>query len=510
MKPIKKGSSVLGLDISSDFIKIAELELTQEGVKINSFGSTKTPPESIKEGVIVNPKSVADAISALLSKNGIQTKNVIASARSPHALLRLSRLPFMSEEQLRVALQREIAQYTVFKGKDPKFDTHIVEEMTEAGARKINVLFAVISKKLCDSYLKTLELAGLDLTSIDISTLAILRSLSGTTLKTSGMRATMLVSVNQEGIDMCILKGEKIRFCHTIKIDTGQVAKDADGFVDKIVSAFKLVLNFYQAKYAGGEEISRMVLTCDSYPCLTLKEKLGQILKDVNIEIGNPAGNIKINENRISPDKAKQLSSFTCAMGCALQVEWLSSYPVRLNLIPRERFEKAELTKATRFLNIMLGTTLAIFLVLIATLFTNNKVLQHKDYELRQELEKRNPLLMKVNSIFNEREEVEKLIESRLMFLSAVSFATVPWDSILINALAKVPKGLWVVRIISEGNNIRIAGRASSEEPIYKFIKSMNNSFYFISAKLIASQNMQVEDREELEFLIGCDLRFEE
>lgn len=55
--------SVVGVDIGSSSIKIVQAEPTRQGVHISHVTICPTPSNSIKEGVVVNVKEVADAIS---------------------------------------------------------------------------------------------------------------------------------------------------------------------------------------------------------------------------------------------------------------------------------------------------------------------------------------------------------------------------------------------------------------------------------------------------------------
>ena len=505
---IRKNEPVLGIDISNDLIKVVELEAVSDTVKINGFSSAETPAGSVKNGIVVNPEAVGKIIAALAAQGNMRAKKAIASVRSPYAILRLSRLPFMSKEQAGVALQKEIDQYTIFKGRGSLFDLHIVEEISEEGIRKMNVLFAVTALDICDSYVKAVTGAGLELISLDMSTLSILRSLTRTNFKISGLEVTMLVAINPDSIDMCVLKGERIRFCHTVRVDTNQISSDIDGFVEKVASAFKLVLNFYQAKYSGGENISKLVLSCDSHSSLPVKEKLSQRLRDIPIEIGDPASYMSFDQNRIHVEKLGQLRAFSSAIGSAMQPEALSGYPVSFNLIPKERFQKLEWIKVFRTFNIILCVILGAFLVYLSSLFLKNMNLNRQVANIEREIKNPDPQLAKVNAIFEENYKIEAVLEDRLFLLNQIILGTVPWDRVAVSALAKAPEGLWFTKVQNvQDSTLNIRGLAKSEEPIFNYVKELENSFYFSSAKIVTSQNVKYEEAEAVEFMIVCTLK---
>jgi len=502
---LRKKEPIIGLDISKEYIRAVELELVPDGVKINAFGSEETPPYSIKDGVIVNTGDVSKAISTLIAKCNMDSRKAVASVSSPYGLLRLSRLPYMSREQIRFALGREISQYTMFKGSDSVFDFHVVEEISEEGIRKMNVLFALTSQELSNSYMDTAKLAGLELLSIDISTMAALRSMSQTNLKVLGLEVTMVVVINEDSIDMCVLKGESIRFCHTAKVETKQIVNDPEGFTEKVVSAFKLVLNFYQAKYAGGEEISKVIISCDNYPALPVKERLGQRLREVVIEIGDSASYMLFDERRIEQKRMGELSSYACALGCALQPAVFNGYPVRFNLIPRARAERIELVNFIFYANMLLVAVLVFFFAWSAFLFVSSRNLQEKIDALQMRLDNPGPAVARADRLIGEIDRTERLIEEEQFFYSAVFLKHIPWDRVVTGLMAKVPDGLWLRKIGNEDDSLVIVGSAHSEQPIFTFVKSLERSFYFESAKLLSSQSVEVEGIRRVDFVVVCD-----
>ena len=129
---------------------------------------------------------------------------------------------------------------------------------------------------------------------------------------------------------------------------------------------------------------------------------------------------------------------------------------------------------------------------------------------MEQQFRKSDSRLASVNSIFNQRYKIKNQIEDRFLFLSKLSSSTIPWDRVLIDVMAKTPEHLWLVGMSDEGMDVKIRGGAYSEKPIFKFVKSLDNSFYFSTAKLVSSQILKVEGKEELAFTVVCDLRPEE
>jgi len=80
-RPSRKSppSAVVGLDIGTDSIKVAEAKYGKDGITITGLGLAPTPAGSIENEVIVDPKALGAAIKALLAESGIKTKKVVSS-----------------------------------------------------------------------------------------------------------------------------------------------------------------------------------------------------------------------------------------------------------------------------------------------------------------------------------------------------------------------------------------------------------------------------------------------
>ena len=499
-------NKILGIDISDDFISLAEVESVLKNIKINAFGKTQIPPESVKNGVITNPAAISDAILKLVSENNVDTKKCIFSISSPNTLLRLERLPFMNEEQVRMALQKKISAYTAFKDKEIVFDLYTVEEVSDEGVRKINVLWGAATKEVCDSCVNMAKMAGLDLLAIDIKELAVLRSLSRTSLKVSGLETTLVLEINSGTLEIFILKGNKIRFCQTVKVDI-DMDKEKDRFVDKLSSAITFVLNFYQTKYAEGDRVSKMLLVCDKEMGTDFREKLKEKLKDISIEAANPAGEAAT-DKKIDQAKIGELIFFAAAIGSALHSLSFTSYPIRFNLIPRERLEKAALNKLIKYLNILLGAVLGIYIMISSVVFLNNRSLQRQVDALQEKLNKPEPIIAKANLLFDEKINMDKEIANRSKYLEDVFFSSIPWDRVISYAMAKVQADMYFMDISGDRSGLNIKGKAYSEKAIFRCIELLKNSFYFNKVRLASSGDVAAEDgRKMIEFMIVCTLR---
>ena len=59
--------SILGLELTENRLKLLELKGTEKGLQVARLNKIDLPPNSTKEGVIVEPRLVAAKINAFLT-----------------------------------------------------------------------------------------------------------------------------------------------------------------------------------------------------------------------------------------------------------------------------------------------------------------------------------------------------------------------------------------------------------------------------------------------------------
>jgi type IV pilus assembly protein PilM len=182
-----ENESVLGLDIETQGIKIVELKKTSLGIELVRAKILPLPDNSLKDGVIVGPKSIAKAIKDFIESNNILTKKAVGVINPSLALVRLLRIPFMSEAEMRTILESEANQYIDFKHKEKVIDFCLLEEINEEGIKKVNVLFAAALKEVINTFIQVAEETNLELTTIDVANLAVIRTLYGVNIKPSSL-----------------------------------------------------------------------------------------------------------------------------------------------------------------------------------------------------------------------------------------------------------------------------------------------------------------------------------
>lgn len=166
--------NLLGVDIGSSSIKIVHAEPSKYGARISQVALCPTPPDSIKEGVIVNVPEVSAAIQFAMRSSGIKPGSAIAAIAGPGVIVRHVQMPKMSEQVLRRSIHFEAAKYISASIEDSIVEFDILGDAEDG---QMNVVLVAAPRVMVDSRVEALEGAGLDPLAIDVEAFATLRVL---------------------------------------------------------------------------------------------------------------------------------------------------------------------------------------------------------------------------------------------------------------------------------------------------------------------------------------------
>jgi len=204
----KSPSAVVGLDIGSDSIKVAEAKKTKDGITITGFGMTRLPEGVVENEVIVDPKALGSAIKNLLIENGIKTKQCVSSvAGQSRVVVRVIEVPKMSGKELAETVKWEVERHVPFPPNEVVMDFQPVERPSaDPDAQNMEVLLAVAQQELIDSHVQTLMAAGLKPIAIDIESLAASRALVETSNNGAKEEVVAIVDIGANNTDLGVFE----------------------------------------------------------------------------------------------------------------------------------------------------------------------------------------------------------------------------------------------------------------------------------------------------------------
>ncbi len=164
----------VGLDLGHGAFKAVQVERTADGWKVTRAVATPTPPECIKDGVVVDPPLAASAIRQMLREGRLTASNCIIAVAGGTVIVRTVRIPKMPEATLRKSIKFEAGRYVPSSIEDSFIEFEILGEAPE---NQMDVMIVAAPREIVESRLKACSMAGLDPEVVDIEAFAAYRSL---------------------------------------------------------------------------------------------------------------------------------------------------------------------------------------------------------------------------------------------------------------------------------------------------------------------------------------------
>ncbi len=222
----KSKNHLVGLDIGSKTIKVAEIQETSKGSNLVRFGALDIAPGLIEEDGIKDSQGVADSIRQLFKLYNVKEQNVAISIGGYSVIVKKIVVQSMSEEELQEKIPLEAEQYIPFDISDVNIDFQILGD-NEKNPNQMNVLLVAAKKEMINDYLNILDLAGLNPCIIDVDAFALQNIYEKNNELSDDYVALIDIGANKTSLN--ILKGDSSVFLRDVSLGCNQIN-------DKIIS----------------------------------------------------------------------------------------------------------------------------------------------------------------------------------------------------------------------------------------------------------------------------------
>lgn len=206
----KKLSSVLGVDIGSQKIKICEIRTQGKEPMVTALGMIDTPEGAVDHVGVYNPDAVGAALKQLLSQSGASVGQAVVSiAGQQSVLVRTVEVPRMNPTELRDHMQWEVnrnvpfAESTIVSDFKPLADE-------DPNSAQMDVVMAIAPQSAIDTIIQCVKKAGRTTTAIDVEPLSLARSLRTSYQDVLADKTVCLVEVGHKSASINIYRGDKL------------------------------------------------------------------------------------------------------------------------------------------------------------------------------------------------------------------------------------------------------------------------------------------------------------
>lgn len=273
---------LVGLDIGSSTIKAVQIEPTRGGFRVVRAAQQKTPPGTVRDGVVISRESVAAAVRQMLQTAGIVANGAVLSVSGPSVMVRQIRTPKMSEAVLAKSIRYEAGKYLTTNLDESALAFEILGPC-EDDPSQIDVMLVATTRELVESRVQVAELVGLEAIAVDIEAFAALRAivdLSPDDFLDGNLRA--IVDIGASHTEVVLISGPEFALTRSIPIA-------GDHFSDALKNQYRIEFSEAEARkhevnmgsLVTGEgspemvEMARIVQT-------TIDELLREIRRSIN------------------------------------------------------------------------------------------------------------------------------------------------------------------------------------------------------------------------------------
>jgi len=164
---------LVGLDIGSSSLKLAEIVTTSHGHILNRFRQIDVPPGIIVDGVLEDASALSTIIKELFRNSGCKGKGIVTSLSGSSVIVKKVTLAQMEEADLRELIRDEAGKYLPFDNMDDvNYDFQILGD-NEYNPNQMDVIIVAAKKADVSSYLDAVTATGLTVMIMDVDSFAL-------------------------------------------------------------------------------------------------------------------------------------------------------------------------------------------------------------------------------------------------------------------------------------------------------------------------------------------------
>lgn len=343
-----KSKKLIGLDIGTANIKMAEMDVSRRGGKLMAFTIMPTPAKAIHAGEIADPAALSDALKSMVASSGSKRTSASVGLWGTSLITKRITIPQMDEKLVAGQIRWEAEQYIPFDINEVNIDFKILKNF-HSSPEGMDVLLVAARQEMAFLYQDIVQSAGLQCSVIDVSGFA----LANCFLSNWGSQKGQTVGLLNFGAaitNFIVIEDGEVIFCRDIPVGgmtysteiqkamdisleeaeamkisacTNQAAPEEVGKV--IASSHEIVSEEIQSSLdfftntTPGLPVKQCFVTGGASRTTGLVEHVSQHTK-LNMERLNPFHTIKVNEKTLNPAYVAEISDFAAiSMGLAMR-----------------------------------------------------------------------------------------------------------------------------------------------------------------------------------------------
>lgn len=342
----KRKKQVVGCDIGSSAIKMVELKPLKNGeFQLLHATLAELSPEAIVDGAIMDSSLVVEALSRLVSENGIKNPNFGGSLSGHSVIIKKIQLPSMTESELAESIQWEAEQYIPFDINDVNLDYVVLDS---SAGDTMDVLLVAVKKDRIADYTSVIVQAGREPVLVDVDVFSLQNAyevnypLEGATVALVNLGASVMnINVLHNGnsifwrdvafggnqfteaiqreLNLPREEAERLKLGDRVgEHSLQQVMGVLNSVSEDLAAELQKTIDFFVAT-SSVDRLDRVVLSGGSAGVVNLVDVLKERFQ-VEVEVMNPFRSIRYSESDFDPEWInRHAPSMAIAVGLAVR-----------------------------------------------------------------------------------------------------------------------------------------------------------------------------------------------
>ena len=524
-KSSAKGEEILGVDLSANEIRLAQISSNKANQWIlEKFHIHKIEGLPENATVLEHPDKIADELTNAIQKAKVSTSNAAIAIPVTSAIIRVVTSPLMTDEELNTAIASDSLWENLVQLTDNLDDYSIFHQVINRDEKGNTMDILFVASKLADinSYTDIIKKSGLNAVIIDVKCFALKSAVDQINQISGSIEDSNLTAVLEFGLDenyvMILYENNPIitdifiRGQDRTTLIESNNQEEMDALVRRYVTQVKQAVQDFETKYE--KRIRNLKVTSNLPNVETYLGSFRKNLVNTGFNLLDPLEGLKIPAQLEESVKLENRSYFSTVLGLAFRKLDVFGYykfvtaVKNINLLPNRDSMIAQ-KKAKAFSNFafkgIVGVVAIIYIGLFGLSFWQISTLNSKisDYDqIVQTHELKNVELQKVSKELGKLNKALELSDS-IKSNKKISFR------VLAQIASAVPKRVRFLEIDYNGSSqVIIKGLAASDQDILKLISNLNNKKLISQASLASMMlpNSSSSGRNMKGFIIACKI----
>ena len=164
-----KQSESFGLDIGSSAVKVIQIRESGGTRTLTGFGMVSLPNDTITDGAINDPGTVADAVKEAVAKAGVKGSDAAISICGRELIIKKIQIPEVPPKEIGDVVRLEAEHHIPFAIDEVFLDHHTVGKHNG----QLDLILVAVKKAKVSDYMNVVEQAGFSPTIVDVDGFAL-------------------------------------------------------------------------------------------------------------------------------------------------------------------------------------------------------------------------------------------------------------------------------------------------------------------------------------------------